>query len=246
MNTNIAFTLSTIAGLSTMIGTLVIFLSKKHTLNFLIGGLSFASSVMLFISLVDLIPESISFLNKDLTALGTILIIAIFISLGVIISIIINKLFPNKLKEKSLYKLGIITTIGIIVHNIPEGIATYITTSNNIKLGISITIAIAMHNIPEGISISLPIYYETRNYKKAFFYTFICAISEPVGALIAYLFLKPSNITLGIIYSIITGIMIYISIYELLPEAMQYKRYRIITKFYILGFILTIINKLLF
>ena len=103
-----------------------------------------------------------------------------------------------------------------------------------------------MHNIPEGISIALPIYYYTRSYKKAFLYTFICGISEPFGALIAYLFLKPTFMTLGIIYAIIAGIMIHISIYELLPSATKYKRYRTVFIFYILGLILVLINLILF
>ncbi len=246
MNTNIAFILSTMAGFSTLIGAFIVLLSKKKTLNFLIGGISFASSVMLFLSIFDLIPESISFLNHDFVSFVSVLLCFLFLSLGVCISIIIDRLFPNTFNEKSLYKLGLITTIGIIIHNIPEGIATFITTNENIKLGISITIAITMHNIPEGISIAFPIYYYTRSYKKAFLYTFICALSEPFGALIAYLFLKPTFITLGLIYAIIAGIMIHISIYELLPSATQYKRYRIIYLFYILGFILVLINTLLF
>ena len=246
MNTNIAFILSTMAGFSTLIGAFIVLLSKKKTLNFLIGGISFASSVMLFLSIFDLIPESISFLNHDFVSFVSVLLCFLFLSLGVCISIIMDRLFPNTFNEKALYKLGLITTIGIIIHNIPEGIATFITTNENIKLGISITIAITMHNIPEGISIAFPIYYYTRSYKKAFLYTFICALSEPFGALIAYLFLKPTFITLGLIYAIIAGIMIHISIYELLPSATQYKRYRIIYLFYILGLILVLINTLLF
>lgn len=246
MNTDIAFLLSSIAGFSTLIGSFVIFLSKKKSLNFLIAGISFASSVMLFLSLFDLMPESISFFEYTYKPFVSILLCLIFLSLGVCISLIVDKLFPNTFNDKSLYKLGIITTIGIIIHNIPEGIATFITTSENIKLGISITIAIAMHNIPEGISIALPIYYYTRSFKKAFLYCFICAISEPFGAILAYLFLKPTYTTLGIIYAIIAGIMIHISIYELLPEANKYKRYRITYIFYILGIILVLINLLLF
>ena len=246
MNTNIAFILSSIAGFSTLIGSFVILLSKKKSLNFLIGGISFASSVMLFLSLFDLMPESISFFNNIYKPFVSIILSVIFLSLGMCISIIVDRLFPNTFNDKSLYKLGIITTIGIIIHNIPEGIATFITTSENIKLGISITIAIAMHNIPEGISISLPIYYCTRSFKKAFLYTFICAISEPFGALIAYLFLKPSYQAFGIIYAIISGIMIHISIYELLPEINKYKRYRIVYIFYTLGIILVLISIVLF
>ena len=217
MNNNIAFLLSTIAGFSTLIGYLVLFLSKKKSLNFLIGGISFASSVMLFLSLFDLLPESISFFKTTYKALFSIILSLTFLSFGMCLSLIIDKLFPNTFNEKALYKLGIITTIGIIIHNIPEG-----------------------------ISIALPIYYYTRSYKKAFLYVFICALSEPFGALLAFLFLKPTNMTLGIIYAIIAGIMIHISVYELLPEAQKYKRYRITYIFYILGIILVLANLLLF
>lgn len=246
MNTTIAFILSSIAGVSTIIGSLIIFISKKRTLNFLIGGIAFASGVMFFLSILDLIPESIIFLTNSYKIKPSILITLVFFVLGICLSIIINKLFPSTMNNKSLYKLGIITMIGITIHNIPEGIATFITTNENIKLGISITIAITMHNIPEGISIALPIYYYTKSKKKAIFYTMICAISEPIGAIIAYLFLKPNYLTLGIVYAIIAGIMTYISMYELFPSITKYKRYRITYTFYILGLILVIINKLLF
>lgn len=246
MNTNLAFTLSTLAGLSTILGTFVIFFSKKKTLNFLIGGISFASGVMFFLSIFDLIPESITFLKSTYQIIPCILLTGIFLSIGVILSITVDKLFPSTFNEKTLYKLGLITMIGIMIHNIPEGMATFITTNENIKLGVSITIAITMHNIPEGISIALPIYYYTKSKKKAFLYTTICGLSEPLGALLAYLFLTPSTITLGIIYAIIAGIMIHISMYELLPNANKYKRYKITYIFYILGLILVLINKFLF
>lgn len=246
MNTNLAFLLSSIAGLSTVIGAFIIFISKKRTLNFLIGGISFASGVMFFLSIFDLIPESIFFLNNTYKLLPTILIGLISLSFGVCLSIIIDKIFPSTFDEKALYKLGLITMVGIMIHNIPEGIATFITTNEDFKLGLSITIAITMHNIPEGISIALPIYYYTKSKKKAFLYTFICAISEPIGAVIAYLFLKPSFTILGIIYAIIAGIMIHISMYELFPSAIKYKRYRITYLFYILGLILVLINHFLF
>ena len=133
-----------------------------------------------------------------------------------------------------------------MIHNIPEGIATFITTSEDVSLGISIAISITMHNIPEGISIALPIYYYTKSKKKVFIYTFVCAISEPFGALIAYLFLSPTYQTLGIVYAIIAGIMIHISMYELFPSANKYKRYRITYLFYILGLIFVLLNKFLF
>lgn len=246
MNTNLSFILSSIAGFSTLVGYLILFFSKQKSLNFLIGGISFGSSVMLFLSLFDLMPESISFFNSIYKPFVSILISLICLCFGMCTSLVIDKLFPNSFNEKNLYKLGIITTIGIIVHNIPEGIATFITTNTNVSLGISITISIALHNIPEGISIALPIYYYTRSYKKAFFYVFICSLSEPFGALLAYLFIKPNYYSLGSIYAIIAGIMIHISLYELLPEVNKYKRHRITYIFYVLGIIVVLINSLLF
>ena len=217
MNTDYAFILSSIAGLSTIIGAFVIFLGKKKTLNFLIGGISFAAGVMFFLSLFDLFPESLVFLNNTFNFKVSILISIIFICTGVCLSIIIDKLFPSTFNEDNLYKLGLITMIGIMIHNIPEG-----------------------------ISVALPIFYHTKSKKKAFLYTIICAVSEPLGALIAYLFLKPTYLTLGIIYASITGIMIYISMYELFPSVIKYKRYRITYTFYILGLILVLINHFLF
>lgn len=246
MNIKIAFLLSSLAGLSTLLGTLIIFFNKKKNTNFLVGGISFAAGVMFFLSIFDLIPESINFLKETYKLTPTILTAATALSFGVCLSIIIDKLFPSTFDQKTLYKLGLITMIGIMIHNIPEGIATFITTNENIKLGLSITIAITMHNIPEGISIALPIYYYTKSKKKALIYTLICAVSEPFGALIAYLFLKPTSLTLGIIYAIIAGIMIHISMYELFPNAKKYKKYKITYLFYTLGLILVLINILIF
>ena len=138
--------------------------------------------------------------------------------------------------------------LGIIIHNIPEGIATFVTISSNMSLGISLSIAITLHNIPEGISVSLPIYYANNSKKKAFIYTFISGISEPIGAFLAYLFLAPiiTKTFLGILFSFIAGIMLHISFKELLPTSMQYKRYKISILFYILGSLFVIINHFIF
>lgn len=245
MNSYMAFIFSFLAGLSTMIGSFVIFFSRERTLNFLICSISFAAGVMFFLSIFDLIPEGLLFFANDFNGIFGILLCLCFVSCGICISIVIDKFFSNSFDD-NLYKIGIITMICLIIHNIPEGIVTFITTNHDVKLGISTSVAISMHNIPEGISVSLPIYYYTKSKFKAFLYTFICAISEPFGAFIAYIFLKPSSFTLGVIFSIIGGIMIYISMYELFPSVIKYKRYRIVYTFYILGFILVLINHFLF
>lgn len=107
-----------------------------------------------------------------------------------------------------------------------EGIITYLTSSSNLRVGIALTIAIALHNIPEGVSISIPIYYSTGSRKKALFYTFVSGISEPFGALLAYFFLAPfvTPFIMGLLYAFIAGIMVHISVYELLPESCSYQR----------------------
>lgn len=218
----IGFILTTIAGLTTLLGTFIIFINKNDKI--IPKALSFAAGVMITVSITDLIPESINYINKTFKTIPTVLIIGIFISIGIIISITIDK-YINPKREGELYKIGVVSMIAIILHNIPEGIITYLSTEANIKLGISLTIAIALHNIPEGISIAVPIYYSTKSRGKAFIYTLASALSEPLGALLAYLFLSKiiNSTIIGIILAIVAGIMIQIASYELIPNSLKYK-----------------------
>ena len=127
MNISLAFLLSSIAGLSTIIGAFIIFFSPKKTLNFLIGGISFASGVMFSLSIFDLLPESFDFLSKTYTFIPSLIISLIALCGGVCLSIIIDKFFPSTFNEKALYKLGLITMIGIMLHNIPEDCSCYVS-----------------------------------------------------------------------------------------------------------------------
>lgn len=173
----------------------------------------------------------------------------IFFVIGVLISMGIDKYLPNnENKNGRLYKVGIISMLAIILHNIPEGIATFMATSSDISLGISLTLAIAFHNIPEGISISIPIYYSSKSKLKAFNYTLISALSEPFGALLAFIFLRNfiNNFILGILFAMIAGIMVHISIYELIPTSLKYKRSKTTIIFMIIGVIIALTNHLLF
>ena len=248
MSSNIyAFLLSSIAGISTLIGFLFIFIKKDRD-NMISKALGFASGVMITISIIDLIPNSLFLIIKSYSYIHTLFLILIGFLIGVAISSIIDqKVEKNSKNGLKLYKLGIITMFVIMMHNIPEGIATYITTTNNIKLGLILTIAIALHNIPEGISISIPIYYSTNSKFKAFLYTLISGISEPIGAFISYLFLSKyvNDTILGIIYSIIAGMMINISINELYKEGSNYNKKNAFI-YFILGSIIMILNHLLF
>lgn len=242
-----AFLLSTIAGISTLIGYLFIFI-KNDKESIISSSLGFASGVMLTISVIDLIPNSFLLIIKEYNFIYSIFLIIIGFLIGIIISSIIDKKVEKNSKNGlKLYKLGIITMLVIMMHNIPEGIATFITTTNNIELGIILTIAIALHNIPEGISISIPIYYSTNSKFKSFLYTLISGMSEPLGAIISYLFLSKfvNDTILGIIYSIIAGMMINISINELYKEAIEYNKKNTII-YFIIGMFIMILNHLLF
>mgnify|MGYP004673390191 FL=1 len=242
-----SFLLTFIAGFSTMIGTILIFFKEK-TNRVVVASLSFASGVMLTVSILDLSPEAITLLNYK--SIIEILIITVFMVLGALLTRKIDKCMPevDNNSKKGLYRVGIISMFAIIMHNIPEGIATFMTTSTNLSLGLSLTIAIALHNIPEGISIAVPIYYSTGNRKKAMFYTLVSAISEPFGALLAFLFLKPfmNNLVMGLLMAVIAGIMSYISFFELLPKSLSYKNKSLSYIFFVIGIIFMTINHFLF
>ena len=246
-NTFFSFLLTFLAGFSTMIGALVIFLKKKEHNKIILLSLSFAAGVMITISITDLVPESIFLLRDNLNNISTILLCFLGIILGVIISMLIDYYLPdkplNEVKNKSLFKVGLISMIAIIMHNIPEGIVTFIVSNKDIMLGLSICIAIALHNIPEGISIAVPIYYSTGSKKKAIFYTFLAGLSEPIGAILTGLFLVNyvNDMILGLLFALIAGIMIQISSSKLLPTGNEYnKGYARI--FFVIGFIVMLVS----
>ena len=240
---SMAFLLTSLAGLSTMIGVIPIFIKLKNKDKIIASSLSFASGVMLCVSIIDLIPESMEMLKNFYTGPMLILVIFICILLGIITSSLIDKYLPTTNYE-SLYRVGIISMLAIILHNIPEGIATFISTTKDTSLGISLATSIALHNIPEGISIAIPIYYSTKSKTKALGYTFMSALSEPLGAILTYLFLLPfvNDVLLGLLFSFIAGIMLQISLTELLPESLSYN-YKNNTKiFFIIGILFMLLK----
>ena len=236
-----AFLISTLAGLSTLIGCLFIFIKVKNINKFISISLSFSSIVMILISVFDLIPNSFFFLFFKYKYIGVFISVLVFI-LGVLLIKISNKFIKN-LEEKgsSLYKLGIISAIVLIMHNIPEGIITFLTSENNLILGLKIAMAITLHNIPEGICIAVPIYYSTKRVGVAIRTTLISGLSEPLGAILAYLFLYKYITTdiLNIIFIFVAGIMISLSINEILKESIKYSEKN--NKYIYIGFIIGII-----
>ena len=218
MNKYYGLIVSLIAGLSTIIGYFAIYIkgSKDKIISKL---LFFTSGVMMTLSIIDLLPTAFKSMNGYNSVVSFIICI-LFFFIGFYLTHLLRKKYNS---DNSLYKTGIMSMIAIMLHNIPEGIATYIFSSIDLKLGIVFSLAIIFHNIPEGITISIPIYYSTKSKFKTLIYTFISGISEFVGALITMIFLYKyiNNTLIGILFSIIAGIMIYLS-FELIEISKDY------------------------
>lgn len=238
------FILTFLAGCSTLIGYLFIHL-KNNSNKVLISSLAFAGGVMFLISVVDLIPSSFSNISNTFFIIPSFIIVSIFVLIGIIFSMLIDKYLPdNSYSDSGLYRVGMISMLAIMLHNIPEGIATFLTSSHDIKLGITLATALALHNIPEGISVAIPIYYSTGNRKKAFLYTLISGMSEFLGAVFASIFLInfSSDLFMGCLYAVIAGIMMQISIYELLPSSLKYKNYIRTFVYFIVGMVFMLVS----
>lgn len=238
--------LSTLAGLSTLIGAIPIFfkIKEKNLSKFISFCLSFSIAIMISISILDLIPTSF-FEIVNFYGIGkTLIILLIAFIISYIIITYLSSLVEKESKGIDLYKLGILNMIVLILHNLPEGIATFLSSYHSIDLGLRLSIAIMLHNIPEGISIAVPIYYATGSRKKAIKSTLISGLSEPLGAILAYVFLKRfvSELMISIVLIVVAGLMITLSIQEMLPRALKYKENKWIYLGLIIGTILVILN----
>jgi ZIP family zinc transporter len=131
--------------------------------------------------------------------------------------------------KKRLMRIGLLTATALALHNFPEGIATFVSAIESVSLGFTIAVAIALHNIPEGIAVSMPVYYATGSRSKAFWYSFISGVVEPVGAILAYFILMPflNEMMIAILLSGVAGIMVFIALDQLLPAAEEYGEHHI-------------------
>ena len=242
----IAFLLTVFAGLSTGIGSSLAFFTKRTNTKLLSYVLGFSAGVMIYVSFVEIFPAAMEEFGRNFTEKRALFFTILSFFGGMFLIALIDKFIPSmenphevrsvedmddpkkERKFNKLYRMGILTALALAIHNFPEGIATFMAALNNPEVGIAIAIAIAIHNIPEGIAVSVPIYYATGSRKKAFVYSFLSGLAEPVGAIIAYLILMPfltnesSGIVVGIVLAAVAGIMVFISLDELLPTAEEY------------------------
>ncbi len=239
----LAFGLTLFAGLSTGIGSAMAFFAKKTSTHFLTISLGFSAGVMLYVSFIDIFPKAREAMAVSLTASRASLFTTVSFFGGMIFIALIDQLVPEfgnphemhdaqemdideaeRKKQQSLMRMGIFAALAIGIHNFPEGIATFMAGLASPKLGVSIAIAIAIHNIPEGIAVSVPVFYATGSRKKAFWLSFLSGLAEPAGALIGFFVLRAflSPVLFGAVFAAVAGIMVFISLDELLPTAEKY------------------------
>jgi ZIP family zinc transporter len=246
-NVTLSLLISFLAGISTFIGGLVVFIKFKDKNKFLAFSLSFSLSVMLSISVFELIPESIMKLLNRMSFLLAFLSGLFMFVLG---KILVNKIThkTHLLSGNSLYRVGVLSMIALMIHNFPEGIATFMASYNDISTGISLGIAIMLHNIPEGISIAVPVYYATGSKKRGLFLTLVSGLAEPLGAFVSYILLKNyiNDVTISLVLILVAGIMMSLAIDEMIPEVNKYDNKAISIIGMILGLLLVLINLYLF
>ena len=232
--------LTLISGLSTLLGTIFIFFKIKRVEEFIIIILSISMSFLTLISIFELIPNSlINLINNYKIFYGLIISILVFI-LGYLT---IDKIESNiKTNNNSLYKIGILSMISLMIHNFPEGIAVFISTYTNINIGFKLFIAILLHNIIEGSLIAVPLYYSGKSRGEVVFLTLISGISEPFAALLSYLFLKGhiNNLITSYILLFVSGLMISLVINDIYKEIIKYNKNKYIIYGLIIGIILYI------
>ena len=263
----IALILTLLAGLSTGIGSCIAFVAKHTNKKFLSVSLGFSAGVMIYVSFVELLSQANEVLVGALgTKLGSWAAVIAFFG-GMLFIAIIDRLIPEKEnpheprfvedenvevdvkpESKSLMRMGFMTALAIAIHNFPEGLATFVSAMQDTSVAIPVVVAIAIHNIPEGIAVSVPIYQATGSKRKAFIYSFLSGLAEPLGAIIGALILMPfmNDTMFGIVFAIVAGIMVFISFDELLPAAREYGENHLSIYGLISGMIVMAISLLLF
>lgn len=241
-----AFCLTLFAGLSTGVGSAIAFFAKRTNTSFLSVSLGFSAGVMIYVSFVELFANAVSSLTGIYGGRLGATYAALSFFAGILIIMIIDFFVPSienphemrkvedmsetsyeGQKNKRLMRVGLMTALVLAIHNFPEGMVTFLAGLKDLNVALPIAIAIAIHNIPEGISVSVPVFYATGNKKKAFWVSFLSGLMEPLGAVCGYLVLAPfmSESVVGLTFGLIAGIMVFISLDELLPAAEEYGKH---------------------
>ena len=237
-----AFAVTVAAGLATLLGWLPVVRGNTANPRILAFGLAFSAGAMIYVSLVEIFVKSQESFSEAAWFEGSgdqgayaMATLMLFLGIGLVIGL--DRLVPNphgQLEPKAkaggpdplLARAGLLAATAITAHNIPEGLATFFSTLEDPGVGSSLAVAIAVHNVPEGVAIALPIFYATGSKTQALIWTLVSALAEPLGALLGYLILggDPNAMSYGIVFGMIAGVMVFLSLDELLPAAKRYAR----------------------
>lgn len=264
-NVLLAFAITLFAGLCTGIGSALAFFAKKTNTKFLSISLGFSAGVMIYVSMIEIFFKAKDALTAELGLKNGYWVTVIAFFGGMLLIALIDKLIPSgenphdmyKVEQmdqksapsnKKLLRMGLFTALAVGIHNFPEGLATFISALQAPSIAIPIAIAIAIHNIPEGIAVSVPVYYATGDRKKAFLYSFLSGLSEPIGAAVGYLVLMPflSDVLFGVVFAGVAGIMVFISLDELLPSAQEFGEHHLSIYGLVAGMVVMAVSLLLF
>ncbi len=266
-----AFGLTIFAGLSTGIGSAIAFFTRQSGTRFLAVALGFSAGVMIYVSFIEIFPKAKLALETVLPASEAAWFTVLGFFGGILLIALIDTLVPeyenphtlhtsdelghveqNRLPHDKkhdfakLQRTGILAALAIAIHNFPEGLATFTAALTDPNLGFAIAVAVAIHNIPEGVAVSVPLYYATGKRGKAFALSFLSGLTEPLGALVGYFLLRPffSPLVFGILFSGVAGIMVYISLTQLMPAAEEYGENRLCTIGLITGMVVMALSLL--
>lgn len=236
INWKIPLLMTAIAGLATVLGGFITFFVNKNNMKVLSLGLGFSAGVMIFVSFTEILTSAGDLLKAYFPTNYAWIVFFGFIA-GTVISKLIDIFLPDHIEEEDfencqehldshthIKRAGILTAIAIAIHNFPEGLGTFLVSSQDLTLGITVALAIALHNIPEGIAVALPIYHATGKKRLAIWYSFWTGMTEPIGALIGLGLLSwfLPQMFVGFLMAVVVGIMIYIAFDTLLPLSHEY------------------------
>jgi ZIP family zinc transporter len=241
MTTDTAFALilTLLAGLATGLGGALVLLTKRDNPRVLAASLGFSAGVMIYISFGELLPVARDVARGDVgTWAGSWELAGAFL-VGAGVAALIDVLVPTlenphdallleearELRDtQRLRRLGLMSAVAIAIHNFPEGAATFFAALTDEQIGASVALAIGIHNVPEGIAVAIPIYYATGNRSRAFTYALLSGLSEPLGGVLGYAVFGPflTGWGLAIAYAAVAGIMVFISLDQLIPNAKRY------------------------
>lgn len=235
----LAFSLTLVAGLSTVIGSVIALLKRTPSPRFLATSLGFSAGVMIYVSFVELLPAATDHMQAALGERRGAAWVTLAFFAGMLLIAAIDQLVPHeanphefthhddaseRAQAACLLRMGGLLALALGIHNLPEGMATFLTALENSTLAVPLVIAIGLHNIPEGIAVSVPIHLATGSRFKAFAYSAASGLAEPVGALLAYLVLRPflGDAVMAAMLAAVAGVMVFISLDKLLPTAEEF------------------------